>query len=73
MLEGLEPPQKAQRYCKVAEIASELEPKDAEILRKSIDDPRWSAKALAVALRNYEIRISDTTLLRHRKRECNCD
>ena len=73
MLEGLEPPQKTASYCKVAEVAKDLEAKDAAILQQSVDDPRWSGKALSLALRKYDIRISDTTLLRHRKRECNCD
>lgn len=73
MLEGLNPPLKPITTCKVKLIASELSEKDRLILYQAIKDHRWSAKALALALKERGVYISDTTLLRHRRKECNCE
>lgn len=72
MLEDLKRPQPAETYCKVAHTASSLEPSDREILLKAVDDAMWAGKALSRQLRERGVQISDTTILRHRRRECSC-
>ena len=72
MLEGLSRPEPRAGFCKVADVASQLDDKDAAILMKAAEDLSWPAKALSRQLREREVFISDTTILRHRRRECPC-
>ena len=72
MLEGLTKPEPRTGYCKVQAVAERLSESDAQILLTAIDDPTWVAKQLAKALKERGIDISDTTILRHRRRECIC-
>lgn len=73
MLEGLKKPERPRGYCKVAAVSQTLEANDAKILNEAIDDPSWVAKQLSKALQERGVIISDTTILRHRRRECICD
>ena len=73
MLEDLTRPQPVATYCKVAHTASTLEQSDRDILLKAVDDEMWPGKALARQLRERGLQISDTTILRHRRRECSCE
>lgn len=73
MLEDLTRPQPVATYCKVAHTAGTLEVSDRDILLKAVDDETWAAKALARQLRERGVQISDTTILRHRRRECSCE
>ena len=72
MLEGLSKPLPNNGYCKVADIAESLEPDDRKVLLAATSDLTWPAKALARQLRERGITVSDTTILRHRRRECPC-
>lgn len=72
MLEGLSRPEAKTGFCKVADVASRLLPNDGEILLAATQDHEWPAKALSRQLREREILISDTTILRHRRGECPC-
>ena len=73
MLEGLEKPQNKLFSCKVQEIAEELEAKDKGIFLTACDNPDWGAKTLSRELKIRGVVISDTTILRHRRRDCNCE
>jgi len=72
MLEGLTRPTARTGFCKVADLAKRLPPGDGEILLKAVEDQDWPAKALSRQLREREVLISDTTILRHRRGECPC-
>ena len=72
MLENLRKPEPKQGSCKVAQIRETLDKSDRDILDQAIDDEGWAAKPLAKALKQLGIQISDTTVLRHRRRECCC-
>lgn len=72
MLEGLTKPEPRAGYCKVSALISELNESDAEILRQAVDDDSWIAKQLSKALKDRGLMLSDTTILRHRRRECIC-
>lgn len=71
MLEGLAP-KVSIGYCKIADILSKLEKKDQEILTNALADPAWSSKALARELTKRGISLSDTPILKHRRKECAC-
>ena len=73
MLENLSKPEAPSGYCKVAAILSTLGADDAQILRTAVDDPTWVAKQLSKALKERGLQLSDTTILRHRRRECICE
>ena len=72
MLEGLSKPQARVGYCKVAAILSSLSDSDAKILTEALADVSWPAKALSKGLKDQGVLVSDTTILRHRRRECPC-
>lgn len=73
MLEGLSRPEPRAGYCKVKEILEKLDEDDRNILTNAIDDSSWVAKQLSKALRERGLLLSDTTILRHRRRECICE
>jgi hypothetical protein len=73
MLENLRKPEPVQGSCKIASIRETLNESDRDILDKALNDDSWAAKPLAKALRQLGITVSDTTILRHRRRECICD
>ncbi len=72
MLENLEPP-KPIINCKVAFVVESLDKKDAEILLGAIaDKDKWSALALSTALMQRGLKLSDSTIQRHRNEQCQC-
>lgn len=71
MLEGLTPPLDAN-LCKIAQLASELNPEDNAILQESMLDQRWSTSALASALSDRGFVVGETALRRHRIEKCKC-
>lgn len=73
MLEKLSKPEPRVGYCKVAEILSGLSESDAKILTEALTDVSWPAKALSKGLKDQGVLVSDTTILRHRRRECPCE
>jgi len=73
MLEGMTPPRNRAIYCKVADLAETLEPKDKTIFMSAINDPeQWSANTLSNALRQRGLSIADTTIGKHRSKTCAC-
>ena len=71
MLEDLKPPRKISS-CAVRTLRGKLEKKDQEILDGAIADPEFNSGALARELSSRGLRISDVSILRHRKKECSC-
>jgi hypothetical protein len=70
-LDGLDPA-KEVRPCKVTRTLEELEAADAEILREALEDPRWTARSLAIALSLRGVLLSRDTLTLHIKGACSC-
>jgi hypothetical protein len=71
MLEDLKPPTRI-RTCAVRTLREKLEKNDQEILDGAIANPEFNSGALARELSSRGLRISDVSILRHRKKECSC-
>jgi hypothetical protein len=71
MLEDLKPPLKIGS-CAVRTIRNKLEKKDQEILDGALANPDFNSGSLARELSSRGLRISDVSILRHRKKECSC-
>ena len=71
MLEDLKPPLKTNT-CAVRTLRSKLEKKDQEILDAALANTEFKSGALARELSSRGLRISDMSILRHRKKECSC-
>jgi hypothetical protein len=71
MLEGLKPPTRIPT-CAVRTLRDKLEKKDQEILDGALANPDFNSGALARELSSRGLRISDVSILRHRKKECSC-
>lgn len=71
MLEDLTPPSPL-RTCATKVLLNKLEKKDQEILIAALANEAWAAKALARELTNRGLKISDHSLLRHKRKECSC-
>ena len=73
MLEGLQPENNRAYYCKVETLRNELDPKDFAILETALaDDKLWSANGLSKALRKRGVVLADTTIGKHRNKQCWC-
>lgn len=66
MLEGLTPPQPKNK-SRIADILESLDDTDRKILLKALDDKAWSANALAKALTERGLQVSDTVIQRYRQ------
>jgi hypothetical protein len=71
MLEDLKPPLRIGS-CAVRTIRNKLEKKDQEILDEALANSDFNSGALARELSSRGLRISDVSILRHRKKECSC-
>jgi hypothetical protein len=71
MLENLKPPIRISS-CAVRTLRSKLEKKDQEILDGALANTEFNSGALARELSSRGLRISDVSILRHRKDECSC-
>jgi hypothetical protein len=72
MLEDLTPPVK-RTPCKVRTILQQLDEKDEGILLKALtDDEAWSGNALARALSQRGLIITEKPIRKHRNSECSC-
>jgi uroporphyrinogen-III synthase len=71
LLENFQPPKQIQP-CKIRQILDTLEKKDQEILLAALSNPEWASKALARELTARGIKISETPIYRHRRKECPC-
>ena len=73
MLEGLEPPKNKSVYCKVDLTLQDLDEKDRAILTEAIADvDKWGARPLSNALRDRGVNLADTTIGKHRNKNCSC-
>ena len=50
----------------------ELEPDDQKVLLAALEDDRWTARALAIALNGRGITIAKDTIQAHMKKTCRC-
>jgi hypothetical protein len=66
MLEDMTPPQ-PQSKSRIAEILDQLDDKDRQIFLNALGDKAWSARALAKALTDRGLRISDNVIQRYRQ------
>jgi hypothetical protein len=66
MLEGMTPPQR-HRPNRIDAILEQLDASDREILLKALNDKAWSGAALAKALTDRGLTISDTVIQRYRQ------
>lgn len=74
MLEGLTPPTRNPRSCKVGSIAAGLNETDRKILLDAVmDEDKWPVKTLSKALRERGLEISDSPIYNHRNRTCACN
>ena len=71
MLEDLKPPGR-HFTCKVQTVAEELEAKDSQILIEAVNSDKWSFKTLSNELAKRGIVIVDTTIAKHRRKQCSC-
>jgi hypothetical protein len=71
MLEDLKPPLRISS-CAVRTIRNKLEKKDQEILDGALANPEFNSGALARELSSRGLKISDVSILRHRKKERSC-
>ncbi len=71
MFEGLVPPVE-ERTCSFAKEIKSLTPKDLKILLEALEDPRWTHKALTVAVKARGFKTNEKALRSHRKMECLC-
>lgn len=71
MLEDLKPPGR-HFTCKVQTVAEELDAKDSEILIEAVNSDKWSFKTLSNELAKRGIVIVDTTIAKHRRKQCSC-
>lgn len=73
MLEGLTPPRPKSVFCKVDEWLKKLDESDKKILLEALEDLQtWPHSTLARALRSKGLDISDTTIGKHRHKDCAC-
>lgn len=71
MFENLVPPSTA-KTCSLAKEMLTLSDKDLKLFLEALDDPRWSHKALTVAVISRGFKTNEKALRAHRKKECLC-
>lgn len=61
-------------YCKVGRTYLALDETDRVIFRDAIDDhEQWSAIGLEAELKRNGVKVSNDTILQHRKNNCRCE
>jgi hypothetical protein len=72
MLEDMMPPVR-KTPCKVRTILEQLADSDRDILLKALADfDAWSGNALARAMSQRGLIITEKPIRKHRNRECSC-
>jgi hypothetical protein len=71
LLDGLTP-LKDIDPCRVGKLILELEPDDQKVLLAALEDDRWTARALGLALNARGVTISKDTLQAHMRKTCRC-
>ena len=71
MFENLVPPS-IEKMCSLAKEMKTLNDKDLKIFIEALDDPRWTHKALTVAVVGRGFKTNERALRSHRKKECLC-
>jgi len=56
--------------CRTCELLRSLPKGEAKALQDALDDPKFSNAGLAKVLRAEGYKIADTTVGRHRRKEC---
>ena len=73
MLEGIEPPKNKSIFCKVDLVLQDLDGSDKAILIEALaDKDKWGARPLSNALRARGVSLADTTIGKHRNKNCSC-
>jgi PP-loop superfamily ATP-utilizing enzyme len=73
MLENLEPIKNRVYYCKVDILKDELSEEDYKILIEAVNNKeKWQARTLSRALLERGLKLADTTIGKHRNKECAC-
>jgi PP-loop superfamily ATP-utilizing enzyme len=73
MLENLEPIKNRVYYCKVDILKDELSEEDYKILTEAVNNKeKWQARTLSRALLERGLKLADTTIGKHRNKECAC-
>lgn len=67
------PPKTGAKPCAVGHILAELAEDERAALASALANPEWTAVALTKVLNDEGIRVSHSTVLRHRKGECACE
>jgi hypothetical protein len=66
-------PQIKVSVCRVANLASTLDAKDAKILLDATIDTNWGYLPLSAALNKRGLSLSDKAIKKHRTGLCSCD
>lgn len=73
MLEDLTPPAKKAVPCKIRTIANDLDESDSAIFIAAVNDlSTWQTHVLAAELKRRGVQVSETSLRKHRRKECSC-
>jgi hypothetical protein len=61
-------------FCKVGRTYAALDETDRKIFREAVENVEaWSSLALERELRSNGVRLSNDTILEHRKGNCTCE
>ena len=71
LLDGISPVKQLEP-CKVGRILRELELDDSKTLEAALADPRWTARALSIALSERGVGLAKDTIEAHMKKTCRC-
>lgn len=73
MLENLQPP-KRNFGCKVGKILDDLNDTDRKVLENALNTDKsiWPAKTLSNELAKRGVHLVDTTITKHRTKQCWC-
>jgi len=70
-LTGLTPGKPAEP-CKVGRILLELDKDDAQVLLDAMANPKWTSRALGIALTERGINVTGDTIKTHTQKACRC-
>ena len=72
LLSDLKEPPKRDWGCAVRSLAATLDKADAEILLDAVLNPAWQYYTLEQELQKRGLRLSQSTIKRHRLKNCSC-
>ena len=71
ILDDLTPPNNTNR-CAVFVAKTDLDEQDKDALETAVNNPKWPAATLAVALKQKGITINRWAIADHRRKICKC-